>query len=240
MPMYKLIEYSDNYSKRSGSLWQYCKEILAVNNDGSITDFNEANTTDSFNFKAKITGHTATDNNNSNIAGKVNVEIMVPLKHFSNFWRTLETPLINCEVDLILDWSENCVIISTNVANQVLTFTITETNLYVPVVTLSTQDNAKLLAQLKLGFKRTVSWNKYLEKPELLARNQNLDHLIEPGFQGVNRLSVLAFENDEQRISKKIYYLPNVEIKDYNVMIDGQNFFDQPVKNNKVTYEHIR
>ena len=67
-----------------------------------------------------------------------------------------------------------------------------------------------------------------------------MDHLIEPGFQGVNRLSVLAFENDEQRISKKIYYLPNVEIKDYNVMIDGQNFFDQPVKNNKVTYEHIR
>ena len=113
---------------------------------------------------------------------------MVPLKYFSNFWRTLEMPLINCEVNLILTWSADCVIIYTNVANQVPTFTITETNLYVPVVTLSTQDNAKLLPQLKSGFKRTISWNKYLSKPELLAQNPNLIHLVEPIFQGVNRL----------------------------------------------------
>ena len=79
----------------------------------------------------------------------------------SNFWRTLEIPLINCEVNLILTWSADCVIIYTNVANQIPTFTITETNLYVPVVTLSTQDNAKLLPQLKSGFKRTISWSKY-------------------------------------------------------------------------------
>ena len=112
-------------------------------------------------------------------------------------------PLINCEVELILTWSADCVIISTNVANQNPTFTITETNLYVPVVTLSTQDNAKLLPQLKSGFKRTISWNKYLAKPELLAQNANLNHLIESSFQSVNRLFVLAFENDTQRISKK-------------------------------------
>ena len=143
MPMYSLIEYSNNYSKTSGSLWQYCKDIPAVNNDGDIVDFNDANATDSFNFKTKITGQTA-DNNNGNIAGRVNVEIMVPLKYLSNFWRTLEMPLINCEVELILNWSANCVIIYTNVNNQVPTFTITETNLYVPVVTLSTQDNSKL------------------------------------------------------------------------------------------------
>ena len=136
MPMYNLIEYNDNYSKTSGSLWQYCKEIPAVNNDGNIVDFNGANATDSFNFKTKITGQTAADNNNGNIAGRVDVEIMVPLKYLSNFWRTLEMPLINCEIELILDWSANCVIISTNNANQVPTFTITETNLYVPVVTL--------------------------------------------------------------------------------------------------------
>ena len=152
-------------------------------------------------------------------------------------------PLINCEVELILDWSANCVIIYTNVDNQVPTFTITEKNLYVPVVTLSTQDNAKLLPQLKSGFKRTISWNKYLAKPELLAQNANLNHLIEPSFQGVNRLFVLAFEHDnnnEQRISNKRYYIPNVEIKDYNVMIDGKNFLDQTIKNDKVTYENIR
>ena len=134
----------------------------------------------------------------------------------------------------------NCVIISTNVANQDPTFTITETNLYVPVVTLSIQDNAKLLPQLKSGFKRRISWNKYLSKPELLAQNANLNHLIQPSFQRVNRLFVLAFENDEQRTSNKKYYIPNVEIKDYNVVIDGKNFFDQPVKNDKVTYENIR
>ena len=165
---------------------------------------------------------------------------MVPLKYLSNFWRTLEMLLINCEVNLILDWSANCVIIYTTVANQVPTFTITETTLYVPVVTLSTQDNAKLLPQLKSGFKSTITWNKYLSKPELLAQNPNLNHLVEPSFQGVNRLFVLAFENDAQRTSNKRYYIPNVEIKDYNVMIDGKNFFDQPVKNNKVTYENIR
>ena len=139
MPMYNLIEYSDNYSKTSGSLWQYCKEIPAVNNDGNIVDFNGANATDSFNFKTKITGQT--DNN-----GRIdNVEIMVPLKYLSNFWRTLEMPLINCEVNLILNWSADCAIIYTNVANQIPTFGITETNLYVPVVTLSTQDNVNIL-----------------------------------------------------------------------------------------------
>ena len=116
----------------------------------------------------------------------------------------------NCEVELILTWPGNCVIIYTNVANQVPTFTITETNLYVPVVTLSTQDNAKLLPQLKSSFKRTISWNKYLPKPELLPQNPNLNHLMEPSFQGVNRLFVLAFENDAQRISNKRYYIPNV------------------------------
>ena len=219
MPMYNLIEYSDNYSKTSGSLWQYCKDIPAVNNNGDIVDFNGANATDSFNFKAKITGQTDDD-------GEINnVEIMVPLKYLSNVWRTLEMPLINCEVELILTWSSGCVIIYTDVANQVPTFTITETNLYVPVVTLSTQDNAKLLTQLKSGFERAINWNKYLSKTELLRQNPNLNHLVEPGFQGVNRLFVLAFEYYAQRTNDKRYYLLNVEIKDYNVMIDGKKTF---------------
>ena len=238
--MYNLIEYSDNYSKTSGSLSQYCKEIPAVNDAGDIVDFNGSNATDSFNFKTKITAQTAANsNNNGNISGRVDVEIMAPLKYLSNFLRTLEMPLINCEVDLILTWSANCVTIYTNVANQNPTFTITETNFYVPVVTLWTQNNAKLLPRLT-GFKRKISWNNYLGKPELLAQNANLNHLIELSFQGVNRLFVLAFENDAQRTSNKRYYIPNVEIKDYNVMIDGKNFFDQPVKNDKVTYENIR
>ena len=83
--------------------------------------------------------------------------------------------------------------------------------------------------QLQSGFKRVVNWNKYSSKPELLAKNSSLNHLIEPSFQEVNRLFVLAFENDTQRTSHTDSYVPNVEIKGYNVMINGKHFFDQPV-----------
>ena len=94
MPMYNLIEYSDNYSKTSGSLWQYCRDAPAADNNGNITNFNGANVTDSFNFKTKITGQTYNN-------GRMDIEITVPLKYLSNFWRTLEMPLINCEIELI-------------------------------------------------------------------------------------------------------------------------------------------
>ena len=233
MPMYNLIEYSDNYAKTTGSLWQYCKDIPAQDNNNEITEFTAGNTTDSFNFKAKITGETGND-------GTKDVEIIVPLKYLSNFWRTLEMPLINCEVNLILTWSSTCVLISTKIPNQNPTFAITDTKLYVPVVTLSTQENTKFLQQLKTGFKRVINWNKYLSKPELLAQNPILNHLVEPSLQGVNRLFVLVFENGDNRTSDEQYYLPTVEIKDYNIMINDENFFDQPIKNNKVTYENIR
>ena len=140
---------------------------------------------------------------------------MVPLKYLINFWRTLEMPSINCEVNLILTWSLTCVITNSTGAGI---FQITNTKLYVPIVTLSTQGNSKLLQQLKSGFKRTVNWNKYLSKPELLARNTSLNHLVEPSFQGINSLFILAFENDTQRTSRSAYYHPNVELKDYNIM----------------------
>ena len=111
MAIYNLIEYSDNYWKTSGNLWQYYKNIPALNNNADIVGFNGANATDSFNFKAKITDQTDDD-------GEINnVEIMVPLKYLNNFWRTTEMPLINFEVNIILTWSKNCVIVYTNVAN---------------------------------------------------------------------------------------------------------------------------
>ena len=97
-----------------------------------------------------MTGQTGDD-------GTKKIEIMVPLKYLSNFSRTLEMPLINCEINLILTWSANCVIVSTNVANQNATFEITDTKLYIPVVTLSTQDNSKLLQQLESVFKRVIN-----------------------------------------------------------------------------------
>ena len=165
---------------------------------------------------------------------------MVPLKYLSKIQITLEMPLINCEVNLILDWSKDCVIIYTDVADQNPIFAITESMVHVPVVTLSTQDNVNLLPQIKSGLKEQLNQNKYLAKPELLSQNPNLNCLVESSFQGVNRLFVLAFENDVQETSNKIYYLPNVEIKYYNVMIDEKNCFARPIKNNKVTYENIR
>ena len=223
MPMYNLIEYSDNYAKTTGSLWQFFRYEPVPDDD--IED------SESFKFKKKITGKTPNDDN------KKDVEIMVPLKYLSNFWKILEIPLINCEVNLILTWSSTCVIIDSNGA---ATFAITDTKLYVPVVTLSTQENTKFLQQLKSGCKRVINWNKYLSKPELLPQNPNLNDLVEPSFQGVNRLFVLAFEGDDNRIAHDSYYLPTVEIKDYNIVINGENFFDQTIKNNKITYDNIR
>ena len=139
--MYNLIEYSDNYSKTSGSLWQYYKDEPNDNLEDS----------ESFKSKVKITVRTP-DNGNTK-----DVEIIVPLQYLSKFWRTLEMPLINCEVNLILTQSKDCVITNSTGEGK---FAITDTKLYVPVVTLSTQDNAKLLQQLKSGFKRIINWNK--------------------------------------------------------------------------------
>ena len=142
MPIYNLIEYSDNSSKTSGSLWQYYKD--EPNDNIAYSE--------SFKSKVKITGKTPADRNTKN------VEIIVPLKYSGNFWRILEMPLINCEVNLILTWSKDCVITNSTGAGK---FAITETKLYVPVVTLSTHHNAKLLQQLKSGFKRAIILNKY-------------------------------------------------------------------------------
>ena len=169
MPMYNLIEYSDNYAKTTRSLWQYFRD--EPNNN--LAD------SESLKSKIKITGKTPNDDNEKD------VEIMVPLKYLSNFWRTLEMPLINCEVNLILTWSSTCVITNSTGAG---TFEISDTKLYVPVVTLSTQENAKLLQRLKSSFKRVINWNKYLSKPKLIRRNPNLNHLVEPSFQGISSL----------------------------------------------------
>ena len=144
MPMYNLIEYSDNYAKTTGSLWQFFRDEL----DDNLED------SELFKFKVKITGKTPDDDNEKD------VEIMVPLKYLSNSWRTIEMPLVNCEVNLILTWSSTCLITNSNVDG---TFEITDTKPYFPVATLSTQENTKLLQQLKSGFKRVINWNKSIK-----------------------------------------------------------------------------
>ena len=138
MPMHNLIEYNDDYSKTSGGLWQYYRDKPAVNNNSIITDF--PNDNDS----AFLTGQTGNDRTKD-------VQIMVPLIYLSNFWRTLEIPLSNCEINLFLTWSANYLIMAGAIDNHLPTFKITDAKLYFPVVTLSAQDNAKVLQQLKTG-----------------------------------------------------------------------------------------
>ena len=149
----------------------------------------------------KITGRNPSNGNTKD------VEIIASLKYLSNFWRTTEMPLINCELNLIVRWSSTCVI---NNSAGVWRFTIIDTKLYVPVVFLSTQDNAKLPQQLKSGFKRKLNWNKYQSEPKSYAQNQYLNYLIDPSLQGVNRLFALSFENGNSRILHSEYYFPKV------------------------------
>ena len=160
MPMYDLIEYSNNYSKASGSLWHYCKDDP---NDNIINS-------ESFEFKINITGKTPAAGNTKD------AKIAVPLKYLSDSRKTLEMLLINCEINIILNWSENFII---SFVTGEIKFTINDTKLYVPIVTLSTEDNGKLLQQLKSGFKRTINWNKYQSKVTIQTPNPYLCYLIE-------------------------------------------------------------
>ena len=141
MPMYNLIEYSDNYSDTSGSLWGFKRDEIVDNAD--VTNDDNA---PSFKYKANLIGNT--ENNGT----KNGVKIAVPLKYLSNFWRSLEMPLINCKVELSLNWIERCLL---TVANTEI-FKITHAKLYVLVVTLSAENNAKLSKLLSEGFKRLV------------------------------------------------------------------------------------
>ena len=205
MPMYNLLEYSKNYSKTTVSLWNYCKDELTDDtNDNNNLNKNVINSK-SFKYKTSITGSTYNvdaritndaGNQVNNTAydahksGKKEVEIAVPLKYLSNFWRTLNMPLINCEVSLILTWSENCVI---NSLERVLAITRrdtsptnatfeTDTKLYVPIVTLSTENDKTLLEQLRTRFKRTIKWNKYRSEMTNQTQNNNFNYLIDPTF----------------------------------------------------------
>ena len=181
------------------------------------------------------------------------------LKHLGKFLTSLNIPLVNCEESLALSWSATCVITSMEkrilVAGQPnrrdsstnATFKIKDTKWYVPVVTLSAENDNKLLEELKKGLKRTITWNKYKSEMSNQVANNNLNYLIDPTFTNVNRLFVLSFKNergnnDESenvRTSFKKYYVPKAEIKDFNVLFDGKPFFEIPVKSKEEVYEKI-
>ena len=145
MPMYNLIEYSDNYSDTSGSSWQFKRDEIEGDVNLTVNAHYIPNNSSSFKYKSSF------------ITNRNGVKIAVPLEFLSNFWRSIEMPLINCKVELSLISHENCILSS---AGTAATFAITDTKLYVPVVTLKTEDNAKLSKLLNEGFKRSIYWNK--------------------------------------------------------------------------------
>ena len=163
--------------------------------------------------------------------------------------------MVNCEVSLALSWPKTCVITSmekrlvraAQVGNPAVygdspesaAFKITDCKVYVPVVTLSAENDNKLLEQLQTGFKRTIKWNKYRSEMSNQTKNNNLNYLIDPTFTNVNILFVLTFETEDDRTSFLKYYLPKVEIKDFNVLIDGKSSFEIPIKNKEEAYEAI-
>ena len=238
MPMYNLIEYSDNYSDTSRSLWQFKRyEVPANNADLAIKN------SDSFKYKAALIGKTANRNDGKGFIK--DAKKVVPLKYLSNFWRSLEMPLINCELFLELNWIEDCILSS---AGNSAKFEITDTKLHVPIVTLSAKDSANLAKQLNEEFKRSVYWNSYETRPaKVIEQGKNLYELLNASFQGVRRLFVLAYvvaagaANDEAGIKdNKKYFLPRGEIKNYNVLIDGRNFYDQPINDIIKQYDEVR
>ena len=147
MPKYNLIEYNDNYSDTSGSFGDFKRDEIDNNADGT-----NDNNAPSFKYKASIIGDT--ENNGT----KNGAKIAVPLKYSSNFWRSLEMPLINYKVKLSLNWIENCVLTTAASVNKAI-FKISDAKLYVSIGTLSAEDNAKLSKLLSEGFKTTVYWN---------------------------------------------------------------------------------
>ena len=188
------------------------------------------NNVPSFKYKAGIIGNT--ENNGT----KNGVKIAVPLKYLRNFWRSLEMPLINCKVELSLKWYERCLLTAAITA----TFEITDAKLYVSVVTLSIEDNSKLPKLLNEGIKRPIYWNEYKVTPnkivEIAAVNEEkyIRELLDSSCQGVKRLHVLAYNNtagnNQASVdSYKKYFLPRVKIENFNIEIDGRNFYDQPI-----------
>ena len=176
------------------------------------------------------------------IEKKENVKIVVPLKYLVTFWRSLEIPLINCRVEPSLSWNENC-ILSSEDGNSV--FAITDAKVYVPVVALSIEENTKLKKLLREGFKRLVYWNKYNVIPnKIYNANDYIRELFDSSYQGVRTLFILAYDNTDGNLVKanshKKYFLLRIKIENYNIEIDGRNFYDQPVNDLIKQYDEVR
>ena len=248
--MYNLIEYSDNHSDSTGSLYQF-KRQEPLDNNANLTISGSS----SFNYKLKLLGDATVEDGN---AVWKNAKIIVPLKYISSFIRSLEIPLINTKLYIELNYSKDSII--SNVAGD-SKFKITKTELYVPVVTLNTEDNDKLNKLLDGEFKRKVYWNEYKLKIESITQAHNDNNfkrsLLDSKIPFVNKLFVIGFNDNVEnpagdppvindnprrvkRDSHRKYFLPRVDIKDYNILIDERNFYDQNISNDFKKYEELR
>ena len=247
MTIFNLIEYSDNYSDTSGSLWGFKRD--EITNNANVTNDDNA---PSFKYKVNLITNTEADGT------KKGVKIAAPLKYLSNFCKSLEIPLINCRVELSLRWIENCVLTTAEIganANATgadgATFTVTDAKLHVPVVTLSTEDNVKLSKLLSEGFNRCIYWNEYKVIDNKIVvitavnEEKHIRELFDSSCQGVNRLFVLAYENTEgdNQVSVnsfKKHFLPRVKIGNYNIKVDRRNLCDQSINDSIKQYDEVR
>ena len=219
MPMYNLIEYSDNYQDSSATLYQYKRDEPPEAN--AINDLT-TDTLSSFKYKVSLLGNPVVANN----IARINVKVVVPLKYLSNFFRSLEMPLINCKIKLNLTWKKECVS-STDDGNVV--FIINNTKMYVPVVTLSKEDNKDFIEQQNKGFQRSIYWNEYKTKELTGNADANVFKYVnlDPSFQGVNRLFVMAYiraNGQPNRNGQRKYYLPRIDLEKYMLLLMEELF----------------
>ena len=235
MSMYNLLEYLDNYQDSSATLYQYKRDEPPE--DDAIADLT-ANNSSSFKHKVSLLGNPVVANN----IARINVKVVIPLKFSSNFFRSLEMPLSNCKIKLNLTWKEECVL-STDAGNAV--FIINDTKMYVPVVTLSKEDNKDFIEQQNKGFQRSIYWNEFNTK----EINEDIDAKVfkyinlDPSFQGVNRLFVTAYNRangQPTRNWQQKYYLPRIDLEKYNVIIDGRSFYDNPIESDIEKYRELK
>ena len=234
MPMYNLIEYSDNYQDSSATLYQYKRDEPPEND--AVADLTADNSS-SFEYKVSLLGNPVAANN----IARINIKVVVPLKYLSNIFRSLEMPLINCKIKLNLTWKKECVL-STDNGNAV--FIINDTKLYFPVVTLSKEDK-DFIEQQNKGFQRSIYWNEYKTKEINEDADANVFKYInlDPSFQGVNRLFVMAYNRangQPTRNGQQKYYLPRIDLEKYNVIIDGRNFYDNPIESDIEKYRELK
>ena len=243
MPVYNLIQYSDKYQDSSATFYQYKRDEPPDNIDNNLA----TNTSSSFNYKVHLLGNPAIVNN----VARRNLKIVVPLKYLSNFFISIEMPLINCKIKLNLTWKKECVLSTDNDADAAdaannPVFIINDTKLYVPVVTLSKEDNKDFIDQQNKGFQRSIYWNEYKTKEQNEDADANVYKYtnLDLSFQGVNRLFVMAYgranNNQPTRNGRRKYYLPRIDLEKYNVIIDRRNFYDNPIESDIEKYRELK